>query len=161
MLDTGWLGVGHVDEFVQFLPADTPRLEDRHRRPGGRARPAAPGAARRARPNEGVRHPPLLRLRPHPHDRPGPVRPAVTPRRGRGTAGATGGGCVRLVPPRRMESRGCGRIERPSWSICRTSLVELSGAGRVNSRRKWSCSAFVMSRSRLAEQASTSERRHS
>jgi protein-arginine deiminase len=25
VLDTGWLGVGHVDEFVQFLPADTPR----------------------------------------------------------------------------------------------------------------------------------------
>ncbi len=25
MLETGWLGVGHVDEFVQFLPADTPR----------------------------------------------------------------------------------------------------------------------------------------
>ncbi|WP_461071594.1 protein-arginine deiminase domain-containing protein [Streptomyces pseudoechinosporeus] len=24
-LDTGWLGIGHVDEFVQFLPADTPR----------------------------------------------------------------------------------------------------------------------------------------
>lgn len=25
LLDTSWLGVGHVDEFVQFLPADTPR----------------------------------------------------------------------------------------------------------------------------------------
>jgi protein-arginine deiminase len=25
VLDTGWLGVGHVDEFVQFLPAGTPR----------------------------------------------------------------------------------------------------------------------------------------
>ncbi|WP_328772746.1 protein-arginine deiminase domain-containing protein [Streptomyces sp. NBC_00286] len=25
VLDTGWLGIGHVDEFVQFLPADTPR----------------------------------------------------------------------------------------------------------------------------------------
>ncbi|MFF3552711.1 protein-arginine deiminase domain-containing protein [Streptomyces tsukubensis] len=25
LLDTGWLHVGHVDEFVQFLPADTPR----------------------------------------------------------------------------------------------------------------------------------------
>ena len=25
VLDAGWLGVGHVDEFVQFLPADTPR----------------------------------------------------------------------------------------------------------------------------------------
>ncbi|MFE9662240.1 protein-arginine deiminase family protein [Streptomyces sp. NPDC005955] len=25
MLDTSWLEVGHVDEFVQFLPADTPR----------------------------------------------------------------------------------------------------------------------------------------
>ena len=24
-LDTSWLHVGHVDEFVQFLPADTPR----------------------------------------------------------------------------------------------------------------------------------------
>ncbi|WP_086741872.1 protein-arginine deiminase domain-containing protein [Streptomyces glaucescens] len=25
LLDTSWLGVGHVDEFVQFLPAGTPR----------------------------------------------------------------------------------------------------------------------------------------
>ncbi|MGV9313810.1 protein-arginine deiminase domain-containing protein [Streptomyces sp. NPDC003691] len=25
LLDTGWLHVGHVDEFVQFLPANTPR----------------------------------------------------------------------------------------------------------------------------------------
>ncbi len=25
LLDTSWLDVGHVDEFVQFLPADTPR----------------------------------------------------------------------------------------------------------------------------------------
>ncbi|MFH8769815.1 protein-arginine deiminase domain-containing protein [Streptomyces sp. NPDC017958] len=25
LLDTSWLSVGHVDEFVQFLPADTPR----------------------------------------------------------------------------------------------------------------------------------------
>ncbi|MEO3972751.1 protein-arginine deiminase domain-containing protein [Streptomyces sp. CAU 1734] len=25
LLDTAWLAVGHVDEFVQFLPADTPR----------------------------------------------------------------------------------------------------------------------------------------
>ncbi|GAB2936166.1 protein-arginine deiminase domain-containing protein [Streptomyces heilongjiangensis] len=25
VLETGWLGIGHVDEFVQFLPADTPR----------------------------------------------------------------------------------------------------------------------------------------
>ncbi|MGI5527937.1 protein-arginine deiminase domain-containing protein [Streptomyces syringium] len=25
LLDTSWLAVGHVDEFVQFLPADTPR----------------------------------------------------------------------------------------------------------------------------------------
>ncbi|GHI09459.1 protein-arginine deiminase family protein [Streptomyces cellostaticus] len=25
LLDTSWLGVGHVDEFVQLLPADTPR----------------------------------------------------------------------------------------------------------------------------------------
>ncbi len=25
LLDTGWLDVGHVDEFVQFLPANTPR----------------------------------------------------------------------------------------------------------------------------------------
>ncbi|WP_443033028.1 protein-arginine deiminase domain-containing protein [Streptomyces sp. DH10] len=25
LMDTSWLGVGHVDEFVQFLPADTPR----------------------------------------------------------------------------------------------------------------------------------------
>ncbi|MBE1594278.1 protein-arginine deiminase domain-containing protein [Streptomyces stelliscabiei] len=25
VLDASWLGVGHVDEFVQFLPADTPR----------------------------------------------------------------------------------------------------------------------------------------
>ncbi|TXS42209.1 hypothetical protein EAO75_33870 [Streptomyces sp. uw30] len=25
LLDTSWLGVGHVDEFVQFLPANTPR----------------------------------------------------------------------------------------------------------------------------------------
>lgn len=25
VLETGWLGVGHVDEFVQFLPAGTPR----------------------------------------------------------------------------------------------------------------------------------------
>ncbi|MFF6786402.1 protein-arginine deiminase family protein [Streptomyces sp. NPDC012510] len=25
VLDTGWLAIGHVDEFVQFLSADTPR----------------------------------------------------------------------------------------------------------------------------------------
>ncbi len=25
LLETGWLAIGHVDEFVQFLPADTPR----------------------------------------------------------------------------------------------------------------------------------------
>ena len=50
LLDTSWLHVGHVDEFVQFLPADTPRgwrLGDRRPRAGAEA--AARGAVGRTR----------------------------------------------------------------------------------------------------------------